>query len=93
VNKYKKLTGQDLDSHAFSSILDNLESPDAVLGVLRDQMEAFDEFRKGNKILMTWLESIVDLLFMVTAKLGESTKAVSVSALPFHIAGFQRHFS
>ena len=78
LNKYQKLTGQDLGTHAFSRTFDNFESTNAVSDVLRDQMKAFDGFRNGNEALMTWLESIVDLLFMVSAKLEESIEAVSV---------------
>jgi len=81
MNKYKKLTGQDLDTHTLSSNLDKFESKGAVLDVLRDQMEGFDEVREGNERLMMWLESIIDILFMVSAKLSESTEVVSIRAL------------
>jgi hypothetical protein len=78
MNRYKKLTGQDLDTHTLSSKPDKFGSKGAVLDALRGQMEAFDEFRQGNEILMMWLESIVDILFTVSAKLGESTEAVRI---------------
>ena len=77
MNNYKKITGHDLDTHTLSSNLDKFGSKGAVLDVLRDQMEGFDEVRRGNERLMMWLESIVDILFMVSAKLGESTEVVS----------------
>jgi hypothetical protein len=81
MNKYKKLTGQDLDTHTLSSNLDKFESKGAVLDVLRIQMEGFDEVREGNERLMIWLESIIDILFMVSAKLGEKTEVVSIRVL------------
>ena len=72
------INGQDLlVGTPFASKLDDLKSTRAVLNMLRSQMPVFDEFRKGNKILMTWLESIVDILFMLQKKLGESPDAVS----------------
>jgi hypothetical protein len=84
MNKYKKLTGQDLDTHTLSSNLDKFESKGAVLDVLRNQMEGFDEVRKGNERLIMCLDSIVDILFMISAKLGESIEVsirVSLSVL------------
>jgi hypothetical protein len=62
----------------FASKLENFKSPGAILNVLRVQMQAFDEFLKGNKILMIWLDSIVDLLFMLSRKLDEYPQSVSL---------------
>jgi len=81
IDKYKKLTGitgeDSLAGTPFTSKLDNFTSTHAAINLLRVQVQAFDEFRKGNKILMAWLESIVDLLFMLSKKLEESPQAVS----------------
>lgn len=88
MNKYKKLTGQDLDTHTHSSNIDKFESKGTVLEVLRDQMEGFDEVHEGNERLMMWLESIIDILCMVSAKLGESTEVVSIRvqySLPYYV--------
>ncbi len=82
IDNYKKLmgiTGQDLlGGTPFASKLDNFKSTGAVWNVLRSQMGSFGEFRQGNELLMTWLESIVDLLFMLSKKLERSPQAVSI---------------
>ena len=76
-SNYEKLTGLDLGAHHFAPKLNNTNSPGVVLDALRDRIKAFDVPR-GDKKLMTWLESIIDLLFTVSAKLRESTtEAVS----------------
>jgi hypothetical protein len=73
------IKGQDLlGDTPFASKLDNFKSTGAVWNVLRSQMGSFDEFRQGNERLMTWLEYIVDLLFMLSKKLEGSPQAVSV---------------
>lgn len=77
IDYYKKLTGITGEDTPIASKLDNFTSPHATFNILRGQMQDFDEFRKGNKMLMTWLESIVDILFMLSNKLGESPQVVS----------------
>ena len=71
-NDFEKLMGQDQKST-------NFESPKAVLEVLDETVQQFDDFRAGNQKLKTWLESYVDLLFTVSAKLWENTQAVSLA--------------
>jgi hypothetical protein len=86
ITDYKKQTGQDprIASRAYK-----FESPDAVLLVLRDKVDAFD-FRDGSKVLMDWLESYVYLVFTVSEKLRAregSTEVVSIQGLfvlPLH---------
>ena len=84
IDNYKKLMGikgQDSPGgtlRVFASKLDDFKSTSAVSNELRNQMRSFDEFSPGNELLMTWLESIVDLLFMLSNKLEGSPQAVSV---------------
>jgi hypothetical protein len=82
IDNYKELMGikgQDSPGGTlFASKLDDFKSTGAVWNVLRSQMRSFDEFSRGNELLMTWLESIVDLLFMLSKKLEGSPQAVSV---------------
>lgn len=82
LNDYKKQTGQDLGTHTFALKPSNFGSPEAVLEVLRDKVQAFDD---DNEMLMTWLESYVHLLFTVSRKLWESTETVSLKGLAFSV--------
>jgi len=85
INNYNKLTGQDLNTHCADSAASDLVNKAAVLKVFRDRMQGFDEFRNGNEILMTCLESIVDILLAISTKLnlGESADSEIVSVKAF----------
>jgi len=50
-------------------------------------MEGFDEVREGNERLMMWLESIIDILFMVSAKTQRKYRSSSIRALPSLVSG------
>ncbi|KAI0291207.1 hypothetical protein B0F90DRAFT_403677 [Multifurca ochricompacta] len=69
--EYNKLTRQDLQTHPFAAVLENCQSPDAILAIFRKQANAFDEFRKGDDRIMQWLDPIVHILFTFSATLGE----------------------
>ncbi|KAI9443141.1 hypothetical protein H4582DRAFT_2126334 [Lactarius indigo] len=69
--EYKKLTGQDLNTHPFSAVFDGCNSPDAVLSIFRKQAEIFDEIRKGDERLIKWLDPMVHILFTFSVALGE----------------------
>jgi hypothetical protein len=74
LNDFEKLMGQDYKPT-------NFESAKAISEVLGETVNQFDVdgFRADNQSLTTWLESYVDLLFTVSAKLWETTQAVSVT--------------
>jgi hypothetical protein len=84
LDSYKKQTGQDLNAHTVAKKPNNFESPDAVLQVLEEKVQAC-KFSGGNELLMTWLESYVYLLFAVSEKLWESTEAVSLKGLTLSV--------
>jgi hypothetical protein len=83
IDKYKTLTGQDLKTNLVNFKLDKVKSTHDILGVFQQRMQNFDESRDGNlnEGLMTWLESVVNLLITVSARLGESTSEVSRRSL------------
>jgi hypothetical protein len=82
ITNYNNLTGQDLTTHCAAS---DLVNPAAVYNVLRDRMQGFNEFRNGNTILMTCLQSTVDFLFTIETKLDleESADSEIVSVKAF----------
>ena len=71
------MTGKRLDTHPFATQLDSCRSPEAVSNVLRTQMQAFKKFRDGDEKLMTWLNPIVNILFVFSATLGNGIGLVS----------------
>jgi hypothetical protein len=78
LNEYKTLTKQDLETHPFAAAFENSNTPDSVMNVFRKQAQAFDESRKGDDKLMTWLTPIVNTLFMFSGTLGEGIGIVSI---------------
>ena len=76
--EYKKLTKKDLQTHIFAAQpeFDRCDSPRVVLDVFRKQAQAFDEFRKGDDRLMTWLDPTVNILFACSATLGKGLALV-----------------
>jgi hypothetical protein len=77
-NGYRKLTKLDLRTHPLTAVLEDCDSPDALLNVFRGQACAFDEFCKGDDRLMKWLNPTVNILFTFSATLGEGIALVSV---------------
>lgn len=75
-NDFEELMGQDYKST-------NFESPESVLEVLDETVQQFNKFRAGNEGLKTWLESYVNLLFTVSAKIWENTQTVSLTLTPY----------
>lgn len=74
--EYKKLTKKDLQTDTFAAQFDRYDTPGAVLEVFRKQALAFDDFRKGDDRLMTWLDLTVNILFTCSATLGEGLALV-----------------
>jgi hypothetical protein len=91
-NEYRKVTKHDLHTHPFAARLYNCDSPEAVLNVFRMQTEAFDEFLKGDDRLMKWLDPTVNILFTLSATLGEGIGLVSVLIYLFSITRPQRGY-
>ena len=72
---FEKLMGQDYKPT-------NFKSSKAVLEELDKTVLLFDSVRAGNDGLKTWLETYVDLLFMVSESVWEATQAVSLTHDP-----------
>jgi hypothetical protein len=73
LNDFEKLMGQDHKHIKF-------ESPEAVMEVLDETVQQFNDFRDGNHGLKTWLESYADLLFTVSELWkSETIQAVSLN--------------
>lgn len=73
--EYAKQTGKDIATHPLSAKLVHCNSPDAVLAVFQEQVQAFKQFRKGywTVQLMRRLKPVVHVILELSASgvLGE----------------------
>jgi fungal STAND N-terminal Goodbye domain len=77
LDDYTKQTGIDLTKNAFTESLQNCNSSDSVLQLLRDRAQAFKDYRDGNRKLINWLSPVVQVLHGFSAILGEAAGLVS----------------
>jgi hypothetical protein len=73
LKEYSQKTGMDLAVHPLATTLEDCDSPEAVLGILRQQAHAFDEYRNGDRKveLMRRLKPTVDIVFGLSGVFGE----------------------
>jgi hypothetical protein len=66
--EYKKQTGKDIVEHPLSRRLVCCKSPDDILAVLKEQAQAFEQFRKGDwKVqLMRRLKPVVHVVLSLS---------------------------
>ena len=77
--EYKKITGHDLYSHPFARELESCNSPDLILGILRRQAETFIKRHRNHEKLLSFLNPIVNVLFLFSTTLGEGVGLVRIS--------------
>jgi hypothetical protein len=82
IDEYKKLTKEDPRTHPFAAAFNVCNTPDTILDVFRTQAQAFDRLREGDDKLMRWLNPTVQVLFTLSATLGEGISLVRPSFLP-----------
>ncbi|KAH9049248.1 hypothetical protein EDB83DRAFT_1404755 [Lactarius deliciosus] len=80
LSEYKRTTGNDLLDNWLAKELQGCESVEAVLDIITHQAEAFDKFRGGDKRLMKWIDSSVNVLYTISATLGEGVGMALPSA-------------
>ena len=74
---YARITGIDLSSSPFAALLEQSNSPDAILELLQAREKAFKEYRDGNQRLITCLGPAVKVLQAFSGILGEAASLVS----------------
>ena len=77
LDDYAKQTGIDLTKSPFVEILQNCNSPDSVLQLLRDRAQEFKDYRDGNHKLINWLSPAVQVLHAFSGVLSEVVGLVS----------------
>ena len=77
LDDYAKETGINLTDNPFVATLQQSNSPQAILQLLREREKAFKEYREGNRRLISSLSPIVTVLQALSGTLGEAARLVS----------------
>ncbi|KAH9061892.1 hypothetical protein EDB87DRAFT_1576225 [Lactarius vividus] len=67
---HKERTNKDIASHPLAVQLQSCDSPNAILAILRAQVQAFDQSQSANEKLTRWLEPTVNVLYAFSGILG-----------------------
>jgi len=79
---YDNKTKDQLLDHPLAAQLQSCDSPNAVLSVLQDLIQQFDQRRTSDERLKNWLNPTVNVLYAFSATLGEGVGLVSLISLP-----------
>ena len=74
--EYKKKTNTDIASHPLAAELKSCESTDAILAVLRAQVQMSDKSQSAGEKLTKWLDPTVHVLHAFSAFLGSAVGLV-----------------
>ena len=75
---YKKRTKKDLLAHPLVNELQSCNSSSAILAVLQQQLQGLDQSRRSDDRWTRWLDPTVNVLFTLSATLGEGVGVVCV---------------
>ena len=76
LTEYKKMTGNDLLDNWLTKELQSCDSVEAVVDIIQQQADAFDNFRGCDDRLMKWIGSTVHVVYTISATLGEGVGMV-----------------
>jgi hypothetical protein len=74
---YTKNTGIDLSKTPFAAALQQSNSPEAILQLLHDRENAFNEYRDANRRLINCLSPAVNVIQAFSGIMGEAINLVS----------------
>ena len=74
---YAKITGIDLSKNPFAAALERANSPSAILELLQEREKAFNDYREGNRRLISCLSPAVNVIQAFSGILGEVVSLVS----------------
>ena len=77
---YVQQTGVDLTIYPFAEKLQNCQSADVILELLRDKAKEFKDYRDGNHKLIDRLNPVVQVVHAFSGLLGEALSSVSPSS-------------
>ena len=78
---YDNKTKSNILDHPLATQLQSCDSPHAVLAVLQDLVQKFDQRRTSNERLKNWLGPTVNVLYTFSATLGGGVGLVSLGSL------------
>ena len=78
LDEYKKRTKKDLLAHPLVTELQSCNTPSAILSVLQQQVQGLNESRRSIDWWTRWLDPTVNVLFTLSATLGEGVGLVCV---------------
>jgi hypothetical protein len=84
LQSYNNKTKNKLLDHPLATQLQSCDSPNAVLSVLQDLIQQFDQRRSSDERLKNWLNPTVNVLYTFSATLSEGVGLVSLSSLSLY---------
>ena len=75
--EYKRQTKRDIASHPLATRLQSCDSPQAILAVLRDQVQKFDQSQSVDEKWVKWVDPTVNVLYAFSGTLGSGVGLVS----------------
>src|SRR5713101_7857937 len=78
---YDNKTKNKLLDHPLATQLQSCDSPNAVLSILQDLIQQFDQRRTSDARSKNWLNPTVNVLYTFSSILGEGVGLVSLSSL------------
>ena len=82
---YDNKTKNNLLNHPLATQLQSCDSPHAVLAVLQDLVQKFDQRRTSDERLKNWLDPTVNVLYTFSATLGGGVGLVGLGSLSLKI--------
>ncbi|KAI9447774.1 hypothetical protein H4582DRAFT_2093077 [Lactarius indigo] len=76
LESYQKQTKKDLIAHPFASQLQSCDSTGAILSVLQNQVQEFDQVHSGDERLTKWLIPTVNVLYAFSAIVSEGVSLI-----------------
>jgi hypothetical protein len=76
LDAYKRRTKNDLLAHPLAVKLQSCKTPSAILAVLQQQIQGLDQSRSSDDRWTRWLDPTVNVLFALSATLGEGVGLV-----------------
>jgi hypothetical protein len=76
---YEKKTRKKLLTHPLAAQLQSCNSPTAILSVLQDLVQQFDNRRRSDERLTNWLNPTVNVLYAFSSTIGQGVAFVSLN--------------
>src|ERR1700761_7100565 len=77
LDKYAEQTGINLSENPFADKVKSCDSPDAVLGLLQENLKGFKDYRDKNRKFIDFLNPVVQFVHAFSGIMGEVAGLVS----------------